>query len=161
MEGRKDYNKNKKLPLGSFLFLVSTRYYGIVLTNCTKRRSGVHIKKSIQCTTEPLNDLISEGTNIDFRLNEAKWQDLKPGDHIEYWEDFTGWQTAPTKDSRTVIVRIEHIYKAKTFNELIDLIDEAEFMLCEKESILKSLRRWWSKEQELENGVLGFSVIVV
>jgi len=47
------------------------------------------IKKSIQCTTEPLEYLLRNKETVDFRLDEDQWQDLNVGDVIEYWEDVT------------------------------------------------------------------------
>jgi hypothetical protein len=52
----------------------------------------MNIKKSIQLTTEPLEELLKNGESLDFRLDQAVWQELQIGDYIEFWEDFTGWQ---------------------------------------------------------------------
>lgn len=120
----------------------------------------MYIKKSIQLTTSPLEGLIRNGESIDFRLDEEAWQELEPGDNIEFWEDFTGWQKEPTEASRRVIVRIEHIYKAPSFRELFDTIEQDAARLGDKEELLSGLRSWWSEEKETDKGVLAFHVVV-
>ena len=121
----------------------------------------MNIKKSIQLTTEPLEELLQKGESLDFRLDEASWQDLKVDDHIEFWEDFTGWQTEPTADARKVVVRIAHIYKAPSFLELFDTIEQDSERLGDKEELLSGLREWWSEDKETKEGVLAFHVVVV
>ena len=115
----------------------------------------MEIKKSIQLTTAPLNELLQNGESLDFRL------DLKVGDHIEFWEDFTGWQTEPTDDARTAVVKIEHIYKAPTFRELFDVIEGNFSELGDKDKLLSGLRSWWSEDKEVDEGVLAFHVVLV
>lgn len=119
------------------------------------------VKKSIQLTTEPLQELITQGESIDFRLDEAAWQELEAGDHIEFWEDFTGWQQAPREDSRRVIVRIEHIYRAPNFQDLFAQIEQDTRRLGDKTKLLAGLRDWWSEDREVATGVLAFHVMVV
>jgi ASC-1-like (ASCH) protein len=121
----------------------------------------MHIKKSIQLTTAPLEELIAKGESIDFRLDEAAWQNLKVGDYVEFWEDFTGWQKEPTNESRRVIVRIEHIYKAPSFQELFSIIEQDMDRLGDKDELLQGLRSWWSEDKENTEGVLAFHVVVV
>ena len=50
----------------------------------------MEIKKSIQLTTDPLEELLKNGESLDFRLDQEVWQELKEGDYVEFWEDFTG-----------------------------------------------------------------------
>jgi hypothetical protein len=119
------------------------------------------IKKSIQLTTAPLEELLEKGESIDFRLDEAAWQGLGVGDYVEFWEDFTGWQKEPTDKSRQVIARIEHIYKAPSFRELFDLIESDAARLGDKDELLTGLCCWWSEDKETTEGVLAFHVVVV
>lgn len=119
------------------------------------------VKKSIQLTTNPLEELLKNGESLDFRLNQKVWQALEIGDHIEFWEDFTGWQKEPTEDARKVVVKIEHIYKAPTFRELFEVIENEFTRLGDKENLLSGLRSWWSEEKEVDEGVLAFHVKVV
>jgi ASC-1-like (ASCH) protein len=119
------------------------------------------IKKSIQLTTAPLEELIATGESVDFRLDEAAWHDLEAGNHIEFWEDFTGWQKEPTDESRRVIVRIEHIYKASSFQELFGIIEQDTERLGDKDELSQGLRSWWSEDKETTEGVLAFYVEVV
>ena len=121
----------------------------------------MHIKKSIQLTTAPLEELLGKGESLDFRLDEAAWQGLGVGDNIEFWEDFTGWQKEPTDASRRVVVRIEHIYKAPSFRELFEIIEQDSARLGNKDELLSGLRSWWSEEKETDKGVLAFHVVVV
>ena len=118
----------------------------------------MEVKKSIQLTTEPLEELIKNGESIDFRLDQEAWRDLKVGDHVEFWEDFTGWQKEPTDGARKVIVEIEHIYKAPTFKELFEVIEKDFSRLGDKEALLSGLRSWWSEEKEVNEGALAFHV---
>lgn len=119
------------------------------------------MSKSIQLTTEPFEELLKNGESLDFRLDQESWRELDIGDYIEFWEDFTGWQTEPTEDARKVIVKIEHIYKAPTFKELFEVIEKEFARLGDKEDLLSGLRSWWSEEKEVNEGVLAFHVRVV
>jgi len=121
----------------------------------------MQIKKSIQLTTESLNELIQNSESLDFRLDQEVWSDLQAGDHIEFWEDFTGRQEEPTDDARKVTVRIEHIYKAPTFKELFEVIEKEFPRLGDKEALLSNLRSWWSEEKEVTTGVLAFHVVMI
>ena len=118
----------------------------------------MEIKKSIQSTTEPLEYLLRNGESLDFRLDQDAWRELQVGDHIEYWEDFTGWQKEPTSDARKVIVRIELIYKAPSFVELFEVIGPDLERLEDKAKLLTNLRKWWSEERERGCGTLAFHV---
>ncbi|MCA9355169.1 hypothetical protein KC865_01290 [Candidatus Kaiserbacteria bacterium] len=120
----------------------------------------MNIKKSIQLTTSPLEELIQNGESLDFRLDEEAWQELEMGDNIEFWEDFTGWQKEPTDSSRRVVVRIKHIYKAPSFRELFDIIEQDAARLGDKDELLSGLRSWWSEEKETNKGVLAFHVVI-
>ena len=121
----------------------------------------MEIKKSIQLTTEPLEELLRSGESIDFRLDQEAWEDLAEGDYIEFWEDHTGWQTEPVADARRAVVRIKRIYRAPTFRELFSLIEEDLSRLGNKDELLSGLRSWWSEEKEQKEGVLAFHVIKV
>jgi ASC-1-like (ASCH) protein len=120
----------------------------------------MEIKKSIQLTTEPLEELLKNGESLDFRLDQEAWQELKVGDYIEFWEDFTGWQKEPTENARKAVVKIEHIYIAPTFKELFDVIEKEFTRLGDKDNLLENLRSWWSEEKEVSEGVLAFHVIL-
>jgi ASC-1-like (ASCH) protein len=117
--------------------------------------------KSIQLTTEPLEHLIQQGESIDFRLDEPAWENLKVGDTIEFWEDFSGWDKTPAPNARKVHVQIQEILKARTFNELIDSIPDTFVGRSNKEEILNDLRQWWTSEREKETGVIGWKVQVI
>lgn len=122
---------------------------------------SLEVKKSIQLTSEPFEELIRNGESLDFRLDQDAWRDLQTGDYVEFWEDFTGWQTEPTEDARKVTVKIENIYKAPTFRELFDVIESDTARLGNKEELLSGLRNWWSEEKEVDEGVLAFHVKVL
>jgi len=121
----------------------------------------MNINKSNQLTTPPMEELLDKGESIDFRLDEAAWQRLQVGDHIEFWEDFTGWQKEPSENSRRVVVRIAHVYRAPTFRELFALIEHDADRLGDKNELLAGLRDWWSEDKETTAGVLAFHVVVV
>ena len=119
------------------------------------------LKKSIQLTTGPLEELLKHGESLDFRLDEAAWQELAIGDVVEFWEDLTGWQTESSKTLRRALVRIEHIYRAPGFRELFDLIESDSERLGDKDALLTDLRSWWSEDKETTAGVLAFHVMLI
>lgn len=121
----------------------------------------LEIKKSIQLTSEPLSELIQNGESLDFRLDQEAWQGLRAGDYVEFWEDFSGWQTEPTEDARKVVARIEHIFKAPTFPELFDKIESDFSRLGNKDELLSGLRNWWSVDKEVDEGVLAFHIRLI
>ncbi len=102
----------------------------------------MNIKKSIQLTTKPLEELLAHKESLDFRLDEEAWKDLKTGDHIEFWEDFTGWDQKLSLNSRKAIVEIAAIYKAPTFKELFNLIENNFTKINANEKTLEELRVW-------------------
>jgi len=118
-------------------------------------------KKSIQLTTEPFEKLLQRGESLDFRLDQEVWRELQAGDHIEFWEDFTGWQKEPTEDARRAIVRIEHIYKAPSFRELLTIVESEFSRLGDKDELISELRNWWDEEKEMREGVLALHVVLV
>lgn len=126
-----------------------------------EQENKLEIKKSIQLTSKPLEELIKNGESLDFRLDQEAWENLKEGDYVEFWEDFTGWQKEPTENARKVVVRIEHIFKAPTFRELFDVIEKEYSHLDDKETLLSGLRSWWSEEKEVNEGVLAFYVRLI
>lgn len=123
--------------------------------------SQPQVKKSIQLTTGPLEEILKKGESIDFRLDQEAWRELKEGDVIEFWEDVTGWQKEPAPGARKALVRIKHIYRAPSFKELFAVIEEDLSRLDDKEGLLTDLRSWWSKEKETREGVLAFHVVIV
>lgn len=120
----------------------------------------MEIKKSIQLTKGPLEELIRHGESLDFRLDQEAWRDLKEGHYIEFWEDFTGWQKEPTENARKVVVRIENIYRAPTFKHLFEVIETELSRLGDKENLLSGLRNWWGEDKEVKEGVLAFHVVI-
>ena len=82
----------------------------------------MNIKKSIQLTTEPLNQLLEKGESIDFRLNQAVWQDLQEGDYVEFWEDVTGWQTEPAPDAKKLLLKYKRYIKRLIFRNYLKLL---------------------------------------
>lgn len=121
----------------------------------------MEIKKSIQLTKEPLEYLLKHGETIDFRLDEEAWAELKGGDIIEFWEDFSGWDKQPSAHSRRITVKIEDIIRAHSFAELVDTFPESFTEKGNKDEILSDLRQWWTPEREKQTGVLGFKVKAV
>lgn len=120
------------------------------------------IKKSIQLTSEPFNDLVQNGKAVDFRLDEPQWQGLKINDYIEFWEDFTGWQTEPSPESRKVTVQITDIFRAKSFSDLITFSKKDGFFTdVDSEEITSNLRQWWTEDKEKRAGVLGLKVQLI
>lgn len=120
----------------------------------------MQIQDSIQCTSWPLDWYIKNGAWYDFRLDEARWAPLKSWDIIELWEDFSGWDTQPSKASRRVKCKIEAIYRAKNFKELCKLL-ESELLRDGYESLIQDLRKYWSEDKELSTWVLAMKIITL
>lgn len=118
-------------------------------------------KKSIQLTSEPMDELLKYGTSIDFRLDEKRWEDLKVDDLIEFWEDFSGWDKEPSQNSRRVPVKILGIFRARSFRELLDDLPDTFVEREDKDTLIKGLRRWWTAEKEKQIGVLGLKIDVL
>lgn len=121
----------------------------------------MRVIKSIQLTTIPLEAILKNRESIDFRLDQEAWKDIEIGDHLEFWEDFTGWDKEPSENSRRVIVEVKNIYKAPTFAELFEIIEKEFKSLGNKENLLNGLRGWWSEEKEVCTGTLAFHVCLV
>ncbi len=119
------------------------------------------VKKSIQLTTLPLDDLLKYKEAVDFRLDEESWKDLKVGDILEFWEDFSGWDKWPSERSRRVQVKLVEIFRASSFSDLIDGLPKSFSKWQKKEEIIEDLRKWWTPEREQQMGVLGFFVQVI
>ena len=113
------------------------------------------IKKSIQLTTSSLENILSQPISVDFRLDESAWKDLRKNDIIEFWEDFSGWDTEPSKNSRLVKVHIIDILKNTTFDRLIDNLPDGLIPADNKQSTLTNLEKWWSVETQKNKGVIG------
>lgn len=122
---------------------------------------SIEISKSIQLTSGPLEEILMTGESLDFRLDQETWKDLRVGDYIEFWEDFTGWQKEPAENARKVIVQIKHIYKASSFKELFEVIESNSTHIGDKGKLLTGLRSWWSEEKETTEGVLAFHVVLI
>lgn len=119
------------------------------------------IKKSIQLTTGPFEELLKNGQSLDFRLDQDVWKDLRAGDYIEFWEDATGWQKEPSIDARRAIVQIKHIYRAPSFIALFEAIQKDSISLGDTGKLLGGLRSWWSEDKEVCEGTLAFHVELV
>lgn len=119
------------------------------------------VKKEIQLTSLPLDTLIKNGESIDFRLDEPVWKNLEQGDVIEFWEDLSGWDKAPSTNSRKVKAKIVEVFRASSFSELIDNLPTSFSTDTPKEEILRDLRQWWTPEKEKQVGVLGWRVIKI
>lgn len=117
------------------------------------------IKKSIQLTTKPFEDLLAAGESIDFRLDEPQWADLQVGDLIEFWEDFSGWDESAAPQARRAIAQIKGIFKAASFQDLLDAqYDIGRTAKDDANEIVIELRNWWSEDKERQTGVIGFKV---
>ena len=80
---------------------------------------------------------------------------FKKNDIIEFWEDFSGWDTEPSKNSRLVKVHIIDILKNTTFDRLIDNLPDGLIPADNKQSTLTNLEKWWSVETQKNKGVIG------
>lgn len=120
------------------------------------------IKKSIQSTTEPLEELLQKGQRVDFRLDEPQWDDLEIGDTIEYWEDFSGWDTEPAPHARRAKATIIDMFRERSFVALMGRQDLATFFEDDDvQDTIQSLRCWWTEEKETHYGVLGLLVKLI
>ena len=118
----------------------------------------MEIKKHIQSTTGPLEELLEKGENLDFRLDEPNWESLEVGDYIQYWEDFSGWDTEPRNDARRVNAQIIDIIHASDFEDLMEKCKQIDFDEESKNDTFAHLRKYWSEEAEQNTGALGLYV---
>lgn len=115
----------------------------------------------IQLTTEPFESLINQGESVDFRLDEDRWRSLRVGDHITFWEDFSGWDTQPSPSARRVKTELVDVFRARSFVELIDSLPPEFSRNASRDAVISELRQWWTPEVEKKIGVLGLRVKVI
>jgi ASC-1-like (ASCH) protein len=122
----------------------------------------MHIKKSIQLTKNSLEVLIKNKYSLDFRLNQDTWKEICKGDFLEFWEDFSGYDKNPSKNSRRVIVEVLDIFISDCFLNLIDDVSNLDYIISEDNSeLLRNLNKWWTTDKELFFGVKCFYIKVI
>ena len=84
---------------------------------------------SIGLSTGGFNRFLEEGGGIDFRLDEACWSSLVEGDVVEFIED-------PGQERR-YRVKIIKLYRAASFETLLDSLPDALFDQSEKGAYLE------------------------
>lgn len=98
-------------------------------------------------------DFIRKGTKrVELRLNDEKRQKLKIGDTIIFAEK--------NNDKNKISVEVIDLFKCNTFNEILDMFD-VEILAdksISKKDILNNLERFYTKQQQLEYGVLGIQI---
>ena len=110
-------------------------------------------KLSMKLSTGGFDRFLKDGGGIDFRLNQESWSVLADGDIFEFIEDPGG--------ERRYCVKIIKLYKAVSFEELIDNFPDELFDKSKKIAYLEFFAQWWSIEEEQRNGVLGIHVAVL
>jgi len=102
-------------------------------------------------------DMIKKGRkDIEIRLNDEKRKNISVGDIIT----FTNIDTAENITTKCV-----NLYKAKSFVELFDLINDNERVGSLKsetyEEMSEQMREYYPKEQEEKYGVLGIEFVIL
>lgn len=113
----------------------------------------VKIKKKthhMHLNTLPFNLIKKEIQQIEVRLNDEKRKKLKVGDQIEF----------TSRDSKEEKFRVEIIdlIKKDSFDELYSLYTPEIFGGKDKEDLITSVYKYYSKEDEKKYGVLGIKV---
>ncbi|NQZ85714.1 MAG: hypothetical protein HRU03_08400 [Nanoarchaeales archaeon] len=122
----------------------------------------MEIKKSIQLTTKPLDTLLKDKYSLDFRLDQDVWKIINKGDYLEFWEDFSGYDSKPSKNSRKVIVEVLDIFVSDCFSNLLDDVKDLDYItLGDKSDNLKNFNHWWPREKELKFGVKCFYIKII
>lgn len=110
-------------------------------------------KLSMGLTAGGFNKFLRDGGGVDFRLNEACWSALEEGDVFEFIED-------PGRERR-YSVRILKLYKAASFDALIDSLPDALIEKSKKEAYLAFFSEWWSADDEQREGTLALHIEVL
>lgn len=98
--------------------------------------------------------LIKQGTKtIELRLNDEKRQVLKENDLIEF---------ADEKTNESVTVKILALHKYKNFEELYKNFDKISMGYAEEDiADPKDMEKYYSLEEQEQNGVLGIEIKVL
>ena len=104
-------------------------------------------------STGSYDRFLKEGGGIDFRLNQNRWSSLKESDVIEFVDE--------SDEKKRYDVIILKLYKANSFEDLLDNLPDELFDKSRKADYLDFFAQWWSSEQEAREGVLGLHIEVL
>ena len=102
-------------------------------------------------------DLIKNGSkNIEMRLNDEKRRNMKIGDVIRFTKRFT-------EPVETLDVKIKDRKEYNNFSELIDNYEMKQlyFEKYTKEELLNELCRFYSIDEQNNNGVVAFEFEII
>lgn len=102
-------------------------------------------------------DLIKSGSkNIEMRLNDEKRKNMKIGDVIRFTKRFT-------EPVETLDVKIKDRKEYNNFSELIDNYEMKQlyFENYTKEELLNELCRFYSIDEQNNNGVVAFEFEII
>lgn len=103
--------------------------------------------------TEPFNAIASGTKTIESRLYDAKRQLIQIGDIVEFTN-----REAP---DQTVSVKVIGLLRYGTFHDLFSHNDPAKFGDESVESLESQVSKFYSVDQQKENGVIGIELDIV
>ena len=108
------------------------------------------MKHEMKLNNGPFENIKNGTKTIELRLNDEKRQLLKIKDLIE----FTNRET-----SEQMLVKIKNIYHYPSFEELYKRFDKVAMGYKEDEDANpKDMEKYYSKEEQEKNGVLGIEI---
>ena len=102
---------------------------------------------------EHFNAIINGRKNIELRLNDEKRQQIRVGDQIVFQHD--------ASEKQQIRAKVSALHHADTFEALfnsLSLYDCGFQVETDVNEAIKSMRRYYSEEQEMRYGVLGIEL---
>lgn len=103
---------------------------------------------------EPFDKIINREKTVELRLFDEKRQLIKAGDRIRF--------SLVDKADKTIEATVIELHRFSSFKELFltGLFSECGCGGMTVEEAVKSMRRYYTKEQEEKYGVLGIEIVI-
>lgn len=90
--------------------------------------------------------------SVEVRINDEKRKALKVGEIVEFHNRIT---------DEVLLVKIINLKRDKTFSDLIDLFELEDFNIENKADLIERLYSIYTKEEEIEFGVVGIKIELI
>jgi ASC-1-like (ASCH) protein len=107
----------------------------------------------LKLATEPFNAIASGKKTIESRLFDEKRKLIKVGDTIKF--------TNREQPDQTVSVKVIGLLKYETFEDLFSHNDPRKFGGPTKEWLLDQVHEFYSRDDELVDGVIGIEFVIL
>lgn len=104
----------------------------------------------MKLSREPFEKIASGQKIIESRLYDKKRQLINVGDHIEFSQS--------DDDTKRVLARVEALHRYKTFDDLFSAFPVKCFGETSKEELAREIEKFYSKEEEQKDGVVGIKI---